>query len=131
MLLIADLRTLAKERLDEAEALLKAKRYDAGIYLCGYAVEHALKARICKTLRWDGYPDTRKEFEGYSSFKVHNLGVLLSLSGKERAIKSAFMGYWMSVKTWDPSVRYRRTGATERDLQEMIGASRVLLRNLR
>lgn len=131
MLLIAALRTLAKERLDDAEALLKAKRYDAGIYLCGYAVEHALKARICRTLGWDGYPDTRKEFEGYSSFRVHNLDVLLSLSGKGKAVKPAFMAYWSKVNTWDPSVRYRSPAATDKHLQEMIAASRVLLRKLR
>ena len=45
-----ELRALARARLKEAQILFAAKRYDAATYLCGYAVEMALKARICKTL---------------------------------------------------------------------------------
>ena len=47
----AELRKIAKARLKDAEALLAAHRYDGAIYLCGYAVELALKARICQTLK--------------------------------------------------------------------------------
>ncbi|MCB0065385.1 MAG: HEPN domain-containing protein [Caldilineaceae bacterium] len=70
-----------KARLEDAEVLLAANRYDGAMYLCGYAVELALKARICRTLKWAGYPSTRKEFEGYQSLRTHDLKVLLHLSG--------------------------------------------------
>jgi hypothetical protein len=57
-----ELRRLAFARLKDARALYAAGRYDAALYLCGYAVEIALKARICRTLRWEGFPQTRKQF---------------------------------------------------------------------
>jgi HEPN domain-containing protein len=57
-----ELRTLARARLKEAQILFEAKRYDAATYLCGYAVELALKARICQTLKYTHFPETNKEF---------------------------------------------------------------------
>src|SRR5262249_15615832 len=83
MLSIADLRKIAKARVRDAEVLRDAGRYDAAVYICGYAVETALKARICKTLKWSGYPATAKEFNDYSSLRTHDLEVLLHLSGRE------------------------------------------------
>jgi hypothetical protein len=57
-----ELRTLARARLKDAQTLLTTKRYDAATYVCGYAVEMALKARICQTLGWTDFPQTNKEF---------------------------------------------------------------------
>jgi hypothetical protein len=37
---------------------LKAERFDGAFYLSGYAVELALKARICRTLKWRATPST-------------------------------------------------------------------------
>ncbi|NLJ29092.1 MAG: HEPN domain-containing protein [Deltaproteobacteria bacterium] len=50
MIAINDLRKIAQARFKDADVLLKAWRYDGAIYLCGYAIELALKARICKIL---------------------------------------------------------------------------------
>lgn len=52
---IKELSELCKERLKDAEILIKAQRYDGAYYLCGYVIELALKKRICKTLNWDGF----------------------------------------------------------------------------
>jgi hypothetical protein len=41
-----DLKELAKLRLAEAETLYHAGYYDGATYLCGYAVEFALKATL-------------------------------------------------------------------------------------
>ncbi len=57
-----ELRILAKARFKEAQILFEAKRYDAATYFCGYAMELALKARICKTLGYIHFPQTNKEF---------------------------------------------------------------------
>jgi HEPN domain-containing protein len=65
MLTVKELRKIARTRLREAEALYQAKQYDGATYLCGYAIEAALKARICKTLNWEGYPSTKKQFQDY------------------------------------------------------------------
>ncbi len=118
------LRTLARARLDDARALLEAHRFDGGLYLCGYAVEIALKARVCRTLRWASWPDRGS----YSSFFTHKLDVLLSLSGRETKIRTQFAVQWSIVATWDPESRYTPIGTiTEGDLQVMIAAAEDLL----
>lgn len=80
MITLKDLRLIARARLQDSEVLFKAGRYDGAAYLAGYAVEIALKTRICKTLKWLGFPETAKEFENYASLKTHKLDVLLHLS---------------------------------------------------
>jgi HEPN domain-containing protein len=40
-----DLKAISRARLRDAKVLLKGKRLDGAAYLCGYAVELALKAR--------------------------------------------------------------------------------------
>ncbi len=62
MLTRPELRQIARARLADAAALHDKRRYDGAIYICGYAVEVALKARICQTLSWNGFPETRSEF---------------------------------------------------------------------
>jgi HEPN domain-containing protein len=57
-----ELRKLARARLKDAQLLFAVKRYDAATYLSGYAIEMALKARICQTLKWTYFPETNKEF---------------------------------------------------------------------
>ena len=48
MILVAELDGLAAARLEDAKVLLASGRYDGAVYMCGYAVEIALKARICR-----------------------------------------------------------------------------------
>jgi hypothetical protein len=43
MLTKQELRLIAKARLQDAEALFRANRYEGSIYLCGYAIEIGLK----------------------------------------------------------------------------------------
>jgi len=90
LILPSELRAIAKARLRDAEILLSARRYDGSVYLCGYSVEIGLKARICRSLKWDGFPSTNKEFEGLHNFRTHKLDVLLHLSGAEKEIKAKY-----------------------------------------
>ena len=80
------LQELSQVKLQDAKTLLTNNSYDSSFCLCGYAIELALKARICITLQWDGYPSTRKEFQNFNSFKTHDLEILLRLSGIEKKI---------------------------------------------
>lgn len=126
-----DLRTLAEERLTDAEALRTAERFDGAVYLGGYVVELALKARICVTLGWDGFPETNSEFQAYRSFRTHDLDVLLHLSGKEREVKETLFAEWSSVTSWTPEKRYEPAGsATDEDARLLIDSARTLLRAL-
>jgi hypothetical protein len=128
MLLTAELRAIAQAKLGDAQLLLANARFDGAGYICGYAVELMLKARICDTLGWTGYPVTRKEFENLQSFKTHNLDVLLMLSGRENTIKSTNFADWSIVAVWNSEARYYPIGATSRaDAQAYVNSTQTLL----
>lgn len=131
MLPTTEVQRIASARLHDARVLLAAKRYDGAVYLCGYAVELALKARICKTLKWQGYPETQKEFTGLNSFKVHDLDLLLRLTGKEQSVKTGFLAEWSAVAAWNPEARYKPIGsANESDATLMLESAFVLMKKI-
>ena len=131
MIFPAELRSIARARIKDAEALLAAGRYDGSVYLGGYSIELGLKARICRTLKWtEGFPSTNREFENYKSFKTHNLDVLLHLSGAEEKFKQQpkLAAAWSDVAAWDPDARYRLIGtATAADATDMINSTKAIL----
>ncbi len=131
MLLTQEILRIAAARLKDAEVLHSAKRYDGASYLCGYAIELALKARICKTLKWPGYPETGSEFSGLASFKVHDLEMLLKLSGRAAMVKARYLAEWSAVLAWRPEDRYSLIGSTnQQDAELMIESTRLLLKKL-
>lgn len=71
-----DLQKMAEERVADAAALLDAERYQAAYYLCGYAVEFALKACIARQVREFDFPDRKVVNDSY----VHDLKKLLTVS---------------------------------------------------
>ena len=126
-----ELRKIARVKLKDAEILYKNRRYDNAIYLCGYAIEAVLKARICRTLKWDGFPETRGEFQSYQSFRTHDLNILLSLSGVEAKILTEHRLEWADVSMWSPEMRYLPVGTTQQsDVLNIIGATKVLVKVL-
>ena len=131
MIATPEVRKIASARLRDASVLLEAKRFDGAVYLCGYAVELALKARICKTLKWTGYPESNKEFEPLKSFKVHDLDVLLRLTGREALVKASYFVEWSAVAAWNPEARYKAIGsANASDAKLMLESAAVLLKKL-
>ena len=129
MLTIATLRALSEARLEDARALLLAGRNEGSLYLCGYAVELALKAKICETLGWRWFPDTGKEAADYRSFRTHNLEVLLYLSGVYERIAVDLKEDWARVLKWQPELRYAITIAdseTPTAATMMSSAERIL-----
>jgi HEPN domain-containing protein len=123
-----ELRRIARTRLAEARALYNNGRYDGAAYLAGYAVEAGLKARICRTLRRKGYPDSRREFDNYLSFRTHDLVVLLTLTNIEDRITNRHPAAWTRIKTWNPETRYRPIGTvTQQDSLEMVEAAAELV----
>jgi HEPN domain-containing protein len=126
-----DLKAIARARLADADALMKAGRFDGSAYLCGYVVELALKARTCRTLKWPGFPQKRSEFEGLQSFKTHDLDVLLRLSGREQYIKVNLFPEWTVVSQWNPEARYQSVGTvTAARAHNMISAAQRILAKL-
>ena len=127
-----ELKEVAKAKLKDAEVLYQNKRYDSAYYLVGYAVELALKARICRTLKWSGFPETGGEFKNLQSFKTHNLEVLLKLSGVEEKIRTNYISEWSIVLEWNPELRYGTTGTiNNQKAEDMIAAVTSLFTALR
>ncbi len=115
MIETVELRRMAEARQSDAIALYQVARYDAALYLCGYAVELGLKARICETLGWTEFPSERKDFQGLQSFQTHDLGRLLHFSGREERILHDFSSEWETVSTWKPEWRYLPVGSTSQN----------------
>ena len=131
MISTRDLSKIARTRLRDSEILFNNKRYDGSVYLCGYAIELALKLKICKALKWSGFPEEKGEFSYLSSFKTHDLDVLLKLSGVESKIRSLHLADWSTIASWEPGVRYRPTGfARKIDAKNMLSSSRNILKAL-
>jgi HEPN domain-containing protein len=127
----ADLRRIARARLDDAVVLFRRGRYDAAAYLSGYAVELALKARIVRHLRQPGFPETAAEFRPFQSLKTHEFTTLIHYTGIEGRILARYGGEWNRMQMWSPDYRYRLVGTTSAaDAQAMINAARTLVRVL-
>jgi len=118
---------LAKARMKDAEILAANDRSDGAAYLCGYAVEFTLKARICTVLGWGAYQISR----GFESFKTHELPILLSLSGcaQKNVFGSPFATEWSTVlNMWSSQMRYEPVGSiSTQNANDMLQAVQNLL----
>ncbi len=92
-----DLQKIAELRLKEAKILYDNKLYDGAVYLCGYVVEAALKARICKHLQMREYLDSG---DMKNMFWSHDFDKLLFLSGLKNRINLANRRGTQIFKYW-------------------------------
>jgi HEPN domain-containing protein len=106
----AELQQLAKDRLGDAKVLLAGKRWAGAYYLCGYAVECALKACIAKLMKPEVFPD--KVFA--EKCWTHDLERLVTLAGlkdakdADIAADAERKANWFTLKDWSESARYAR-----------------------
>jgi HEPN domain-containing protein len=122
-----EIEKMIQARLEDARILYETSRFHGSVYLCGYAVELGLKARICDTLQWDEYPSTAK----YQTFKTHDLEMLLHLTGMENEIKIKYFAEWSIVAQWNPEMRYIPVGnILDIDATRMLEASKKILEYL-
>lgn len=113
------LKQIANTRLLEAKTLYTAGLYDGCVYLCGYVVETALKAVVCKTLNLAVYPVDDKYFKTH---KADQLKILAGLSPQlTLANQDLFLNWSKLTSDWDVSDRYK-LGALESDARELLDA---------
>ena len=117
----AELRDLVAARLKDAEVLYQAARYDAAVYMCGYVLELALKACICRRLGLRDYPES--DLKG--AFRTHKFDDLLLLAGLRDAVDAhanpTLFANWSTAAEWKPEWRYRPAGSAGRqDVEEMF-----------
>jgi hypothetical protein len=79
-------------------------------------------------LGWDEYPAVGRDSSKYSSFKTHDLEVLLHLSGAEKKI--AISVEWSIVMKWNVEFRYSSERPAPEDVKLMIDASKSLVEKL-
>jgi hypothetical protein len=122
-----ELKDLAALRLTEAEALYAAGLYDGVSYLCGYVVELALKARICRLLSAAQYPETGVYKQVYTT---HNFDQLLFLAGLSPKMTPAtadpdLFTNWSLATRWGPERRYKPFGTyTQQNALDLLDAPR-------
>lgn len=104
-----DFQQLAEEHLRNAKALLEAGLYSGAYYMCGYAVECALKACICaRNNRFDFYPHPKVVQNAWS----HKPADLIRVSGlnekmeQERESEPELDLNWRIVEDWSEASRY-------------------------
>ncbi len=109
------LQRLAQARFDDAKALFESKRFDGAAYMCGYTVELALKACVCKNLNLAEYPLSSLK----GAFKTHDFDELLLLAGVSDQFAIAgnkpLATNWNTVRGWKPEYRYLPLGTTAKE----------------
>jgi len=118
-----DFQLLAEDHLRHAKALLDAELYSGAYYICGYAVECALKACICSgTNQFDFHvhPDiARKAWS-------HKFANLIDVSGLEEELDAARLHdsvldvNWKNVENWSEDSRYDRR--SQKDAEDLYSA---------
>jgi hypothetical protein len=113
--------------MSPSNANRKLQHYRA-FYLCGYAVELTLKARICRTLGWPGFPESAQDFKGLQSVRTHDLEVLLRFSGVEARVRAKHLADWSVALEWNPEKRYQVIGqSTAPQAAAMVNCVKRLL----
>lgn len=121
-----ELKKLAETRLREARVLFANGLYEGAYYLAGYVIELALKARICKLLDRQDYPENENFAKAY---KTHSLDDLLKLAGlkekfdRDKRVNQQLFNNWSLVTRWKETFRYNPVGNKSRqDIEDLINA---------
>ncbi|NOQ36579.1 MAG: hypothetical protein GQ569_11905 [Methylococcaceae bacterium] len=134
-----EIRKLAYLRLEEADILCQAGKYDGAFYLAGYSIELMLKAKICKHFQVDDLFDGKNcKISGIGEIKkavqTHDISALLVFSGLhlelddvkasdegeilDKTITKLFQGNKKCI--WNEQVRYSLNFQISTDVQELI-----------
>lgn len=150
MIGLRNLGHLNTQRQKDARILFKGNRYAATVYLMGYALEYALKRRICVNLGFnDGFPEYNEEFINYKSqiavfnaknrempliqlrqIKNHNLNDLMLFSGMQEIINEDHYEDWQEVKDWNPEDRYKIRRYSKAKCRRFIRSGRAIINQI-
>jgi HEPN domain-containing protein len=126
----AALRSMTEERLKDAKALIKGRRWAFAYYTAGYAVECALKSCLLARMIDTGwvFDEVNKKID---DCRTHDFGQLIRIAGminalNQRLRESAengdeFSTNWNTVSSWKVTSRYEEKAESEaRDLYAAI-----------
>ena len=116
---------MAEERIKDARALIRGRRWEFAYYAAGYSIECALKscvlARMIHTAwvfeeKWNARDCLTHDFEDL----IHIAGLTNELNARRAASSASndqFNSNWTTVLGWDVTSRYAsRTEAEAKDL---------------
>jgi hypothetical protein len=142
------LRELVAQRLKDADVLADNRRYASAVYMAGYALELALKLKICKIFRFvQGFPENKVEFFEYQNhvksqlplagtiiqirdIRNHDLDKLLFYSGVEYQIKLKYLNEWGLAVSWNPEMRYKLQRVLKKEATDKINAMKTLIQHI-
>lgn len=149
MIPVSTLRYLITQKTKDAGLLFSYNRNASSIYLMGYAVEYALKRKICATLNFfNGFPENNIELKNYLSYwtstgtpspipfnqikeiRHHDLEKLLTYSGAEPTIRSLFLDEWEAIAFWNPENRYKIQRVSRGKAEIFIKSAKKIIREL-
>lgn len=143
-----DLRELVDQKLKDANILITNRRYASAIYIAGYALELALKLKICNIFNFvQGFPENKTEFIFYlnsaksqpllactitqiKDIRNHDLNKLLFYSGVEVHIKLNFLNEWNLAVSWDPEMRYKIQKVHKKEAVNKVTAIKTIVQNI-
>jgi hypothetical protein len=142
------LKELIDQKLKDADVLVANRRYATAIYIAGYALELALKLKICKIFKFaQGFPENKIEFDVYQNsvksqllladtitqikdIRNHDLNKLLFYSGVEYKIKLHYLNDWNLVVGWNPEMRYKVQKVLKSEATNNVNAVRKIIKNI-
>jgi hypothetical protein len=136
MITLTDFEDVATARLEDSIVLAMFDRYDGARYLCGFAVEIALKIKISKENNLPSFPETDLEFKAFPIKKIrtHDLVKLRNLSSSaERILKTNRdhqKRFDLLRLNWTVDYRYKKLSGAgiQSDCLELIEAAEYLLK---
>jgi hypothetical protein len=120
----ADLRSLAQDRVMDADALIKGGRWSFAYYVAGYAVECALKSCLLARMVHTGW--VFQEKAKIDECLTHDFGKLINLAGltpelnAQLASNPIFVGNWGTTTQWKVTDRY--SSKTEAQARALFAA---------
>lgn len=139
---------LIAQKLKDTDVLVANRRYATAIYIAGYALELALKLKICKIFKFaQGFPENKIEFGVYQNnvksqlllagaitqikeIRNHDLNKLLFYSGVEYKIKLHYLNEWNLVAGWDPEMRYKVQRILKSEAVTNVNAVKIIIKNI-
>jgi HEPN domain-containing protein len=131
-----EIKKLAYERLEEAQILCDAGKYNGAFYLAGYSIELMLKAKICENWGVPKLFDEQYKIHGISkirdTIKIHDIAVLLIFSGLKTkfeiakstnislALANALLFESSGRCQWSEQVRYQSNSKDAREVQNLL-----------
>jgi hypothetical protein len=131
MISISELEKIAWGRLADAEWLIKGQRFDGAIYLCGYCLEIAFKARLCKDANRADFPETSAEFkqQNLKHWQTHSLKELSELCHLDRIFKKKYKREFFTIRRiWSVEMRYKLSYLQKEDAEDFLAAIKTLLK---